>query len=240
MQGKWALIRLRDDEKRAGRKVRHNWLLIKEVDDEAKRGKAGDALTKEVTSVKTGRTLDEIAAKSTKVWNSNQSVDANVKALKKAPVKKAAAKKRLCEEGAAPQKRVAKMPPFVAPQLARLMEAPPSGAGWVHEVKFDGYRMQMRVENGRARLRTRKGLDWTERFPEIAKDGAALPDCLIDGEICALNKDGNADFGLLQLALSDHKTGRPRVLRVRRACSPTGAICAASRCRRARTCWKNC
>jgi bifunctional non-homologous end joining protein LigD len=99
------------------------------------------------------------------------------------------------------------MPPFVAPQLARLMETPPSGDGWVHEVKFDGYRMQMRVENGRARLRTRKGLDWTDRFPEIAKDGAALPDCLIDGEICALDAHGAANFGLLQLALSDHKTG---------------------------------
>jgi len=88
MQGKWALIRLRDEDKRPGRKVRHNWLLIKEVDDQAKRGKAGDALAKDVTSVKTGRTLDEIAAKSTKVWNSNQSVDANVKALKKKTAKK--------------------------------------------------------------------------------------------------------------------------------------------------------
>ena len=99
------------------------------------------------------------------------------------------------------------MPDFVAPQLCRLVQTPPSGAGWVHEVKFDGYRMQMRVADGQARLRTRKGLDWTARFPEIAAAGAALPDCLIDGEICALNKDGAADFGALQLALSEHKTG---------------------------------
>ena len=99
------------------------------------------------------------------------------------------------------------MPPFVAPQLARLLESPPSGSHWVHEVKFDGYRMQMRVENGKAKLRTRKGLDWTERFPEIARDGNALPDCIIDGEICALNGAGSSDFGLLQNALSDHKTG---------------------------------
>jgi bifunctional non-homologous end joining protein LigD len=83
MQGKWALIRMRDREESTGRQVRHNWLLIKEIDDEAKRGKAGDALTKEVTSVKTGRTLDQIAAKSTKIWNSNRSTEANVKALKK-------------------------------------------------------------------------------------------------------------------------------------------------------------
>jgi bifunctional non-homologous end joining protein LigD len=98
------------------------------------------------------------------------------------------------------------MPDFVAPQLAKLLQAPPNADGWVHEVKFDGYRMQMRVEKGRARLRTRKGLDWTDRFPEIAKDGGALPDCLIDGEICALNAEGAADFGALQLALSDEKT----------------------------------
>ncbi|MEJ0028660.1 MAG: DNA ligase D [Rhizomicrobium sp.] len=99
------------------------------------------------------------------------------------------------------------MPDFVAPQLAQLVEAPPSAENWVHEVKFDGYRLQMRVEKGRAVLRTRKGLDWTDRFPEIAADGARLPDCLIDGEICALNAEGAADFGALQLALSEGKTG---------------------------------
>src|ERR1700743_2215308 len=87
------------------------------------------------------------------------------------------------------------------------MAPPPAGGNWVHEVKFDGYRLQMRVEKGRARLRTRRGLDWTDRFPEIAQDGGALPDCLIDGEICALNAEGAADFGALQLALSEEKTG---------------------------------
>ncbi len=83
MKGKWALIRLRDREARPGARVRHSWLLIKEIDDAARRGSAGDALAKEVTSVKTGRTLDEIAAKSTKVWNSNRSAADNVKALKR-------------------------------------------------------------------------------------------------------------------------------------------------------------
>jgi bifunctional non-homologous end joining protein LigD len=99
------------------------------------------------------------------------------------------------------------MPDFVAPQLAKLTEHPPAGASWVHEVKFDGYRLQMRVEKGRARLRTRKGLDWTDRFPEIAADGGKLPDGLYDGEICALDKEGAASFGGLQLALSEGKTG---------------------------------
>ena len=66
--------------------------------------------------------------------------------------------------------------------------------------------MQMRVEKGRAKLFTRKALDWTTRFPEIAKDGGKLPNCIIDGEICALNDRGASDFGLLQDALSSHKT----------------------------------
>lgn len=94
MKGKWALIRMRDDKAKFGKKVRHNWLLIKEIDEYAKRGAAGDALTKDVTSVKTGRTLDEIAAKSKKVWNSNRSVKDNVAALKKKPAKNKTAKKR--------------------------------------------------------------------------------------------------------------------------------------------------
>ncbi len=101
---------------------------------------------------------------------------------------------------------MSRLPDFIAPQLARLVENPPSTGNWVHEVKFDGYRLQMRVEKGRARLRTRKGLDWTDKFPEIAADGGKLPDCIIDGEICALTADGSADFGKLQLALSEHKT----------------------------------
>ena len=100
-----------------------------------------------------------------------------------------------------------KMPGFIAPQLARLLAHPPTGANWVHEVKFDGYRMQARVENGKVRLLTRKGLDWTERFPEIAEDCARLSDCLIDGEICAVDKNNVSDFGLLQQALSNGKTG---------------------------------
>jgi len=99
-----------------------------------------------------------------------------------------------------------RMPRFIAPQLARLTQAPPSGPDWVHEVKFDGYRMEMRVARRAVRLRTRKALDWTGRFPEIARDGGALSDCIIDGEICALDSKGVSDFGLLQTALSDHAT----------------------------------
>jgi bifunctional non-homologous end joining protein LigD len=103
--------------------------------------------------------------------------------------------------------RVAHIPGFVPPQLARLVDAPPTGTGWVHEVKYDGYRMQLRVEDGLARLSTRKGLDWTKKFPEIAADGARLSDCMLDGEICALGEDGRPNFAALQDALSTGKTG---------------------------------
>ena len=99
------------------------------------------------------------------------------------------------------------MPDFVAPQLCRLVDEPPIGAVWVHEIKFDGYRMQLRVEKGRAVLRTRKALDWTHRFPEIARDGRAFRDCMIDGEICALDDKGVPSFAGLQQALSDNRTG---------------------------------
>jgi bifunctional non-homologous end joining protein LigD len=79
--------------------------------------------------------------------------------------------------------------------------------GWIHEIKFDGYRIQMRVENGEATLKTRKGLDWTAKYPAIAEAASALPDAIIDGEICALDENGAPDFAALQAALSEGKTG---------------------------------
>ena len=98
------------------------------------------------------------------------------------------------------------LPDFIEPQFCKLVDRPPPGAQWAHEIKFDGYRMQMRVEGGKATLRTRKGLDWTHKFSAIAKDGAALPDCIVDGEICALDDKGSPSFAGLQAALSAEKT----------------------------------
>jgi bifunctional non-homologous end joining protein LigD len=106
----------------------------------------------------------------------------------------------------APKTPRVRMPDFVAAQLCRLVDRPPEGENWVHEAKFDGYRMQLRVERASATLRPRKGLDWSERFPEIVDEGRLLPDCLIDGEVCAL-KNEVPNFAALQQALSDGKTG---------------------------------
>src|SRR4029453_1235863 len=71
---------------------------------------------------------------------------------------------------------------------------------------FDGYRMQLRVEGGEARLLTRKGLDWTQKFGRLAERAGRLLDCLIDGEVAALDSSGAPDFAALQAALSDGKT----------------------------------
>jgi bifunctional non-homologous end joining protein LigD len=100
----------------------------------------------------------------------------------------------------------AKMPDFIAPQLCVSVEKPPSGSGWVHEIKLDGYRVQMRVENKKVTLKTRKGLDWTTKFGAIAKAATSLPDAIIDGEIVALDKKGNPHFSELQAAISEERT----------------------------------
>jgi bifunctional non-homologous end joining protein LigD len=101
---------------------------------------------------------------------------------------------------------VREVPKFVEPQFCKLAERPPDHPGWAHEVKLDGYRAQLRVENGRAVMRTRTGLDWTQRFAAIAKDAESLPDCLIDGEVVALDKRHLPSFGALQAALSEEKS----------------------------------
>jgi bifunctional non-homologous end joining protein LigD len=108
------------------------------------------------------------------------------------------------KKGKAP---TAVLPDFVEPQLCKSLDRPPAGSGWAHEIKFDGYRMQLRVEDGQATLRTRKGLDWTEKFAAIAEAAADLPDSILDGEVVALDAAGQPDFAGLQAALSDGDTG---------------------------------
>ena len=98
------------------------------------------------------------------------------------------------------------LPKFIEPQLAKLVDRPPDRDGWGHEVKFDGYRAQVRVEKGVAVIRTRRGLDWTERFRAVAEEASAFPDCIIDGEIVALDDRQLPNFGALQAALSAEKS----------------------------------
>jgi bifunctional non-homologous end joining protein LigD len=96
------------------------------------------------------------------------------------------------------------VPKFRPVQLATLVDSVPTGNGWLHEMKYDGYRALVAVGGGKAKVFTRTGLDWTDKFPGIAKAAAALPvgSALIDGEIVAF-KDGKPDFSTLQDAISN-------------------------------------
>jgi bifunctional non-homologous end joining protein LigD len=132
----------------------------------------------------------------------------SAKAAKPASVAKpaSAAPSRAVEPTRVKPVMASTMPKFIEPQLAKLVDRPPDQAGWVHEVKFDGYRAQLRVEKGKAVIRTRKGLDWTDRFAAIAQEASALRDCIIDGEIVALDDHQLPNFGALQAALSQEET----------------------------------
>ncbi|MEC9482785.1 MAG: DNA ligase D, partial [Halomonas sp.] len=96
----------------------------------------------------------------------------------------------------------------VRPQLATLAREAPDGEKWLHEIKFDGYRIMARLENGEARLITRNSKDWTHRFPELARTLAQLPvdSALLDGEVVSLAADGTSSFRRLQEALSGGRT----------------------------------
>jgi bifunctional non-homologous end joining protein LigD len=190
MHGGWVLVRMKNDRK-GGKRT--NWLLIKHRDDDARDGD-GDAFLADPKSIASGRSLAAIAAGKGKAPTAfiTRKVTAapNVEGSK-------SVKKHV--------RSSTKMPHFIEPQLCKLVERATSESGWAHEIKFDGYRMQLRVESGEAQLRTRKGLDWAAKFARIAKAAGVLPDCLLDGEVVALDKHGAPDFATLQAALSDHK-----------------------------------
>jgi bifunctional non-homologous end joining protein LigD len=200
LHGGWVLVRMRNDKFKS---KRNNWLLIKHHDKYAKNGK-GEAILEKDHSVASGRAMKAIEAGTGK----KPKPFMRAKSFKADAVWNSKSNKKDEDEEPEPAKgkAVSSLPKFVEPQLCRLVDQPPSGAGWVHEVKFDGYRLQLRVEGGKARLLTRKGLDWTPKFPAIARSAADLPDAIIDGEVCALDHNGAPDFAALQAALSDGKT----------------------------------
>jgi bifunctional non-homologous end joining protein LigD len=209
LHGSWVLVRMRGD--RYGGK-RTNWLLIKHKDSSARPGD-GDALLDADRSVASGRTLEQIAngigqrpkpfmlatkqlARADAVWKGDAGRGELKPQLRPKPVEPAHRKPVMVKQ----------MPRFIEPQLCKLVDRPPPGPGWVHEVKLDGYRAQLRVLKGAALIRTRTGLDWTDRFAAIAKDAGALPDCLIDGEVIALDEQRLPSFAALQTALSEGKS----------------------------------
>jgi bifunctional non-homologous end joining protein LigD len=94
------------------------------------------------------------------------------------------------------------LPGWIKPQLSRLVDRAPDGPDWLHEIKFDGYRMHARLDRGAVRLLTRTGLDWTHKYPAIAAAVSALParQAHLDGELCGVRPDGTTSFSLIQNA----------------------------------------
>ena len=180
MKGEWVMFRLKP---RPGEKA-EPWML-KKVTDAFAAPENGEALVDNcVTSVTTGRTMTEIAA-GEDVWRSNRGGQKGGRGKRKA--------------SAAP-------PPFEEPQLATLVDEVPTGESWIHEYKYDGYRLLLAVGDGVATAWTRNGKDWSDKFKALVKAAAKLPaGCLIDGEAVALDDKGKPSFQLLQATLKDRQ-----------------------------------
>ncbi|MDB5713619.1 MAG: ligD [Sphingomonadales bacterium] len=178
MKGEWLMIRL----KPRGKEKSENWLLRKIADEHA--GGSDDLVTRELTSVKTGRTMEEIAEGT---------------AGKTVPKPKAKPKK---DTG-----KAAKAPAFRAVQLATLVDSVPAGDRWIHEMKYDGYRTLISVGAGGGKAFTRSGLNWTEKFQGIVDSASELASsALFDGEAVVLDADGKTSFQGLQAALKDDRS----------------------------------
>jgi len=186
MKGEWLLVRM----KPRGKERRENWLLRKLADNHAE---AGDTLVEQaLTSISTGRSMAEIAAgaKSRAQGDDNFMTD-------------------MASDGGGSRRtsRKSAIPKFRKPQLATLADNVPGGNGWLHEIKFDGYRVLIAAKGDDVRAYTRNGKDWTAKFAPLLENVSSLdlPSCLIDGEIVAPGPDGNPSFSELQSAL---KRGR--------------------------------
>ncbi|MEH3045624.1 DNA ligase D [Sphingomonas adhaesiva] len=194
MKGEWLLIRL----KPRGKEKRENWLLRK-IDDAQAGGT--DTLTETaLTSVATGRTMQEIERNDPPLAGEG---DRRAKrggggvarpASGDTPPPPASGRRSPSPSGGG-------IPPFQPPQLCTLVDSVPTGSDWIHEVKYDGYRALVATGGGKARVFTRSGLDWSDTFAGIAEAASALPPALIDGEIVAF-KDGRPDFSTLKGAIS--------------------------------------
>ena len=229
LRGGWTLVRMTGP--RAGDN-RENWLLIKENDDTARPGSADALVREQVKSAASGQTIEEIAADPPRVWGPDGATELEPAAKRGAGRGKGAARassraskakvaagassraskvkgaagasSRLAElASAVPGARRAVMPRTVAPELATLVSAPPAGGQWLHEIKFDGYRVVCEVRRGKAQLLTRHGKDWSARFAPVEAAAAALPvdTAILDGEVTVLLPDGKTSFQALQESL---------------------------------------
>ena len=190
LAGKWALVRIKGDDPKA-------WLLVKDRDEHAREMSELDIVRARPESVVTGRGLAEVAAERDRLWHSRVvrtggEVDAGGPAEGEG-----GARLRLSElEGVVR----GTLPRTQALALATVVEAPPSGDEWLHEIKHDGYRIVARIDEGEVQLVSRNGKDWTKEFPQVARAVGRLRagTALLDGEVAAVLPNGHTSFQALQ------------------------------------------
>ncbi|SFH65748.1 DNA ligase D [Modicisalibacter xianhensis] len=189
LHGAWTLTRMTGRREKSDR----NWLLIKRRDGHGGEKASMTPPSDGDRSVATGRTMREIAEDRDTLWTREGAVS-------EAPP--------LPDPSDLPGARRQAMSREASPQLATLVRQAPEGEDWIHEIKFDGYRVLARLEKGEVRLITRNNKDWTHRFPELARVIAQLPvdSALFDGEVVSLGQDGISSFRRLQEALSTGRT----------------------------------
>jgi bifunctional non-homologous end joining protein LigD len=215
LKGKWVLVRMRRNPDR-DRSDKPNWLLIKEHDEYVQPENAPIITDLAPDSALTQRTMEQIAESNDHVWDSKQ----GLRETKSVPEKRLEARKgRNLRQGQAALERLTRSAPkedfpgFISPQLAEEARSAPTGRGWVHELKLDGYRIQVHVQAStpgkgkvaKPRLFTRKGLDWAARMPSIARAAAELgvESAILDGEIVVLDEGGRSSFPDLQAAFQN-------------------------------------
>ncbi|WP_258128216.1 DNA ligase D [Achromobacter anxifer] len=186
LKGEWALLRLGKDDKQ--------WLLCKLDDEDTVPGDDAEASPR-------SRNAAAGPARSAKSVRAATAAMPAQKATE--PVKRSAKAAKTAATSARKPAKKSAFPASLAPQLATLVDAPPSGDGWSYEIKYDGYRILCRIRNGLVRLVSRSGKDWSDRMAELAAALGALnlPDGWIDGEVVCLDERGVSDFQLLQNAL---------------------------------------
>lgn len=208
LHGRWSLVRMAGRRSEDGK----NWLLIKGKDQHAIRSRQADVVDDQPLSVLTGRDLSQIAEAADAVW---QSAPANVKRRSGPRQNRSRAKpkpKAKRPAGANPSRlpgaKRASQPVRWSPQLATLTTAVPEGDDWLHEMKFDGYRLVVLIERQQVRLFTRNGNDWTSDLPQLA--GAirelGIGPAILDGELVAMRPDGTTDFQALQNSIKGRRT----------------------------------
>jgi bifunctional non-homologous end joining protein LigD len=203
LHGGWKLVRTA--QVRSGKP---QWLLIKRDDQWAGDTEADDLLDAKGRA-STRRAMGEKAGDLLKPAKPKRAAPAKPRRQRRKPVDWAA------RAAALPGARLKKRdwaPP--APQLATLRQSPPGGDDWLHELKWDGYRLLVEIAGGTVKLRSRNGLDWSADYPDIANAFAAmrLDDASFDGELIALAPAGNDDFGLLQKVISGNSNAPLRYM----------------------------